>query len=56
MKAGKWEKVNSMGNEYCNKTLGIIGLGRVGSVIADRAIGLKMNVIAHDPLHFTGSR
>src|SRR5690606_21023944 len=37
------------GNEYCNKTLGIIGLGRVGSVVADRAIGLKMNVIAHDP-------
>ncbi len=38
-----------MGNEYCNKTLGIIGLGRVGAVVADRAKGLKMNVIAHDP-------
>ena len=49
MKAGKWEKSKFMGNEYCNKTLGIIGLGRVGAVVADRAIGLKMNVIAHDP-------
>jgi D-3-phosphoglycerate dehydrogenase len=49
MKAGKWEKSKFMGNEYCNKTLGIIGLGRVGSIVADRAQGLKMNVIAHDP-------
>ncbi len=49
MKAGLWEKSKFMGNEYCNKTLGIIGLGKVGSVVADRAIGLKMNVIAHDP-------
>lgn len=49
MKAGRWEKSRFMGNEYCNKTLGVIGLGRVGAVVADRAIGLKMNVIAHDP-------
>ncbi len=49
MKAGQWEKEKFMGNEYCNKTLGIIGLGRVGSVVADRARGLKMNVIACDP-------
>jgi len=49
MKAGKWEKTKFMGSEYCNKTLGIIGLGRVGSIVADRAKGLKMNVIAHDP-------
>jgi D-3-phosphoglycerate dehydrogenase len=49
MKAGLWEKSKFMGNEYCNKTLGIIGLGRVGSIVADRAQGLKMNVIAHDP-------
>ncbi|MHB8138877.1 MAG: phosphoglycerate dehydrogenase [Smithellaceae bacterium] len=49
MKAGLWEKSKFMGNEYCNKTLGVIGLGRVGAVVADRAIGLKMNVIAHDP-------
>lgn len=49
MKAGLWEKSRFMGNEYCNKTLGVIGLGRVGAVVVDRAIGLKMNVIAHDP-------
>ncbi|OQC72916.1 MAG: D-3-phosphoglycerate dehydrogenase [Deltaproteobacteria bacterium ADurb.Bin002] len=49
MKAGRWEKSRFMGNEYCNKILGVIGLGRVGAVVADRAIGLKMNVIAHDP-------
>ena len=49
MKAGKWEKNKFMGNEYCNKTLGIVGLGRVGAIVADRAQGLKMHVIAHDP-------
>src|SRR5512136_2115601 len=49
MKAGKWEKSRFMGNEYCNKTLGIIGIGRIGTVVADRAKGLKMNVMAYDP-------
>lgn len=49
MKAGLWEKSKFMGNEYCNKTLGVIGLGHVGTIVADRAIGLKMNVIACDP-------
>jgi len=49
MKSGKWEKSRFMGNEYCNKTLGIIGIGRVGTVVADRAKGLKMNVLAYDP-------
>ncbi|MFB3926281.1 MAG: phosphoglycerate dehydrogenase [Syntrophales bacterium] len=49
MKAGKWEKNKFMGTEVYNKTLGIIGIGRVGSVVADRALGLKMNVIAYDP-------
>jgi len=49
MKAGKWEKSKFMGNEYCGKTLGIVGLGRVGTIVGDRAKGLKMNVIAHDP-------
>ena len=38
-----------MGHEVYNKTLGIIGIGRVGSVVADRALGLKMHVIAFDP-------
>jgi len=49
MKAGKWEKSKFMGNELCNKTLGIIGIGRVGGVVADRAQGLKMTVLAYDP-------
>ena len=39
MKAGKWEKNKFMGNEYYNKTLGIIGIGRVGTIVADRALG-----------------
>ncbi len=49
MKAGKWEKNKFMGTEVFNKTLGIIGIGRVGTIVADRAQGLKMNVIAYDP-------
>ena len=49
MKAGKWEKNRFMGTELYNKTLGIIGIGRVGTIVADRALGLKMNVIAYDP-------
>ena len=49
MKAGKWEKNKFMGHEFCNKTLGIIGTGRVGATVANRAQGLKMNVVAYDP-------
>ena len=49
MKAGKWEKNKFMGHEFCNKNLGIIGTGRVGSIVANRAQGLKMNVLAYDP-------
>jgi len=49
MKAGKWEKNKFMGTEVFNKTLGIVGIGRVGSIVADRAQGLKMNIIAYDP-------
>ncbi len=47
--AGKWEKNKFMGVELYNKTLGVIGCGNIGSIAADRAIGLKMNVIAFDP-------
>ena len=47
--AGKWEKNRFMGIELYNKTLGVIGCGNIGSIVADRAIGLKMNVIAYDP-------
>ena len=49
MKAGRWDKKLYMGVELMNKTLGIIGVGNVGSIVANRAQGLKMNVIAYDP-------
>jgi D-3-phosphoglycerate dehydrogenase / 2-oxoglutarate reductase len=47
--AGKWEKNRFMGVELFNKTLGVIGCGNIGSIVADRARGLKMKVIAYDP-------
>jgi len=47
--AGKWEKNRFMGVEITDKTLGVIGCGNIGSIVADRAIGLKMKVIAYDP-------
>jgi D-3-phosphoglycerate dehydrogenase len=47
--AGKWEKSRFMGTEITGKTLGIIGCGNIGSIVADRALGLKMKVIAADP-------
>lgn len=47
--AGKWEKNRFMGMEITGKVLGIIGCGNIGSVVADRAQGLKMRVIAYDP-------
>jgi D-3-phosphoglycerate dehydrogenase len=47
--AGKWEKSKFMGVEVTSKTLGIIGCGNIGSIVADRAQGLKMKVIAYDP-------
>ena len=48
-KAGKWEKNRFMGVELTGKTLGLIGCGNIGSIVADRAIGLKMKVVAYDP-------
>jgi D-3-phosphoglycerate dehydrogenase / 2-oxoglutarate reductase len=47
--AGKWEKNRFMGVEITGKTLGVIGCGNIGSIVADRAIGLRMKVIAYDP-------
>src|SRR3569832_21446 len=47
--AGKWEKNRFMGVEVYSKTLGIIGCGNIGSIVADRAQGLKMKVVAFDP-------
>lgn len=49
LRAGKWEKKRFRGKEVFNKVLGIIGVGRIGRVVADRAKGLKMHVIAYDP-------
>jgi D-3-phosphoglycerate dehydrogenase len=47
--AGKWEKNRFMGVELTGKTLGIIGCGNIGSIVAERALGLKMKVVAFDP-------
>lgn len=49
MKAGKWEKKKFMGREVTGKTLGIVGIGRIGSIVCNRAQGLQMKVIAYDP-------
>lgn len=48
-KAGKWEKNRFMGVELTGKILGLIGCGNIGSIVADRATGLKMKVLAYDP-------
>jgi D-3-phosphoglycerate dehydrogenase len=47
--AGKWEKNRFMGVEITGKTLGVIGCGNIGAIVAERALGLKMKVIAFDP-------
>ncbi len=47
--SGKWEKSRFMGVELAGKTLGLIGCGNIGSIVADRAHGLKMKVVAYDP-------
>ena len=49
MKAGKWDKNKFSGTEIMGKTLGVVGLGNIGRIAADRAIGLKMKVLAYDP-------
>jgi D-3-phosphoglycerate dehydrogenase / 2-oxoglutarate reductase len=48
-RAGKWEKSKFMGVELFGKTLGLIGAGNIGAIVADRAQGLKMKVVAFDP-------
>ena len=48
-RAGKWEKNRFMGVELTAKTLGLIGCGNIGSIVADRAVGLRMRVLAYDP-------
>ena len=49
VKAGKWPRERWIGTEVCNKTLGIVGLGNIGTIVAERALGLRMKVIAFDP-------
>jgi D-3-phosphoglycerate dehydrogenase len=49
LKAGRWEREKFTGSEVSNKILGVIGLGNIGSIVAERALGLKMRVIAYDP-------
>ncbi len=49
VKAGKWEKKKFGGREIAGKTLGVVGIGNIGSVLVERAIAMRMRVIAHDP-------
>src|SRR5512145_1625396 len=49
MKEGKWEKNKFMGTELTDKVLGVVGLGNIGKVVAERALGLKMVVVGYDP-------
>ena len=53
--AGKWEKSRFMGVELTGKTLGVIGAGNIGAIVCDRALGLKMKVLAYDP-YLSGDR
>ncbi len=49
MRNGLWEKKKFVGTELYHQTLGIVGLGMVGSIVADRALSMKMRVLVHDP-------
>ena len=49
LKAGRWDKKQLQGREIYNKWLGVIGYGKIGAIVADRARGLKMRVMVHDP-------
>jgi len=49
LKAGRWDKKLLQGHEIFNKVLGLIGMGKIGSIVADRAKGLKMKVVVYDP-------
>src|SRR5690349_4040368 len=50
MKQGRWDRKKFMGSELVGKKLGLVGLGRVGREVATRALGLGMEIIAHDPM------
>jgi D-3-phosphoglycerate dehydrogenase/(S)-sulfolactate dehydrogenase len=49
IKSGKWEKKKFQGHELAGKTLGVVGIGNIGSVVVDRCLGMKMRVLAYDP-------
>jgi D-3-phosphoglycerate dehydrogenase / 2-oxoglutarate reductase len=49
LKRGEWNRQKFIGVEVCNKTLGVIGLGNVGRIVAERALGLRMKVLGYDP-------
>ena len=49
IKGGKWEKKKFQGHELFGKTLGVIGIGNIGAMVVERAIGMRMKVIAYDP-------
>ncbi len=49
VKAGRWEKKRFQGRELAGKTLGVVGIGNIGSILVDRCLALRMKVIAHDP-------
>jgi len=49
LRAGQWRRSDFVGSEVCGKTLGIVGIGNIGSIVSDRARGLRMHVIAYDP-------
>ena len=49
LREGRWEKKQLQGRELFGKVLGVIGFGKIGAIVADRARGLKMNVVIHDP-------
>jgi len=55
MRKGVWEKKKFMGVELAGKTLGVLGLGNIGRQVAERGVGLKMNVIGHDPMLAAGA-
>jgi D-3-phosphoglycerate dehydrogenase len=50
MKRGEWERTAYTGYEITGKTLGVVGFGKIGAVVADRGLGLRMKVIAYDPM------
>src|SRR5690606_20363403 len=49
LKAGRWERSKWNGVELADKTLGIVGLGRIGRLVAQRALAFGMRLVAHDP-------